>query len=75
MFFRIADIIISNEGIFFIMEGVCNTLFERETFSYTCQPNQLFSVIQSHMLPFPAPLHSFLINDIFHVIPNYYHIL
>ncbi len=75
MFFRIADIIISNEGIFLIMEGVCNTLFERETFSYTCQPNKLFSVIQSHMLPFPAPLHSFLINDIFYVIPNYYHIL
>jgi hypothetical protein len=72
-FFRIADIIVSDDGIFLIMEGVsCHTFFDSNSFSFICKPN---SVLKSNSLPFPAPLHSFFINENHHVIPNYYHML
>lgn len=75
VFFGIADAIISDHGIYFIMEEMETRLFCLDRFSFIAVSQKTFCVVERHALSFDAPLHSFEYESELHVVPNYYHML
>ncbi len=74
-FFRVSDILVLFERVFFIMECMETCFFGADRFGFVVIPKKKFSVISSIDLKYDAPLHSFLYKNNLYVIPNYYQLL
>lgn len=73
-FFRIADVILSVNGLYVIMENLKTLFFCEDRFSFIVTPKRNFGVVKIIELNFSAPLHSFQYDNELHVIPNYYNL-
>lgn len=64
---------------FFIMEDLNTLFFTRNHFSFVVQPtapqSTVFYAVNCAKMRYNVPLHSFLLKDVIHVCPNYYHLL
>ena len=76
VFFRVAEVIMSEFGVYVVMENIVTIFFCRDRFAFIVQPQQTFdSCLNYSAFKFVTPLHSTTYEGHLHVFPNYYDIV
>ena len=79
IFWTVREIIVTQSKTLFILETLNTLRFHYNSFSFHVEferKNTSFDIVETQALQeFPVPLQSFFYGNVWHVIPNYYHLV
>lgn len=76
VFWQIAELFILDQKPHAVMQMMSTEIFQQNSFSFIIKTTGNFEVIElSALQPFIVPMQAFQYENVWHVIPNYYHLL
>ena len=76
VFWKIAELFMINHEPHAVMQTMSTEMFQQNSFSFIIKPTGDFEVIKlSALQPYIVAMQAFQYENVFHVVPNYYHLL